>query len=1278
MAPETLKHKPTYDAKLDVFSFGCTIIHLVTEKFPTPSDQFVSCGLGNSFKKVAEVARRKEFIDMMVSNILLQQIVLQCLHDEPSSRPDISYVCAELTRHIKKLETESPDSAHRYKQDKLSLLQSFQSHINQLERNRKLIDELNQERDIKIDYITKKEDYINTLELKFEDTQKKLEKSEKTAFSLTRTNESLQNSLAQKDEESKLITETCQNQVDRLRKDLDVKQEEAKAADLKCTSLQNKVDDLQIKLKDEKLDLSLEKQKVLKLEGQLQSLSSLADQQKQELDMIKESSAKEKEQTLSSLLDHYNSELAIIKENLRKEKDSHGLQLSELETKLKMECDKAITEKCAEKEEIIGELRKKLEEKEYQLNEVVKSLQNCKSKDTQPPQVTNKVTDPGTKLHQWLLELQHVNETKHEQLQQQQLSYTKTFKLQDAKVSAVQAQMADLKKKSVKQKQQLEEKSYRLSTLESSLNELQESFSARGEKLKSLEGENGTLKKLLETNDRLQRNFEKVIKSKEDSLKQRDEELQLQKKEHADELNKLHTQYTREIEDLRKDNEMYKSQTGQGEVSMLLEEDTQYMSDLTKISEEKFKKQENEITNLLKEHEDFKRQIKHHEFNFKEKIQYIEQLEKKSFDMHSSQYYFSITWYPYMSLPLSRIRPSAVVIKEKVFITGGYHDIDPQDEDVTSYLDSFKDKTEVFCFHIGKCRCDSIVSPVVLGGVAGVNGQCVLVGGVEGNTLTGNVYGLCEEGSDEQWKKFSEPVPTPRIMPCVYCYSERWMIVCGGYACKKGSNLLEAVNVIEILDITKQEWHVLPDAQCPGVSTILCCTVAGENLYVVGNCKLFKCNTNKLITAVTKKSDDSVLLWSEIETQVETMNGGLHPFSIIDVNGQLMIIASVSGRKDDVTCVLMKDTTNTWRKMSEAVECQHCSAVVVAPTLELLLFGGSEKVSMDIATGISQKGILIPILSLYGKNIIKINCQLACVMCTLDIQPVQKGSKELVSQDTLPSVQGILLDNFPLFVFVVSNFFAGDALHDIPDIAYQPPAVSFTGPIHTKQFDHKGGTFQSPVHKVSIVVPPNAIDDGEKVTVYMGATTSGPFDLPEDCKLRSAVVWLGSESDVVLKRSIAVVVPHSAVFTIPQHHSMMRFLTCEDCEGPRYKFRYSQNQFEIDEEQGWMELTKFSMVAIAVSPDYSLDDEGIQCSYEEDVESDDGDEFHEALEDVQAISAPKIHRQRSSPREKQLEMPPARYLAILFWPRGQFYSLFRADIYYLQNIPTELYKVIWM
>ena len=244
----------------------------------------------------------------------------------------------------------------------------------------------------------------------------------------------------------------------------------------------------------------------------------------------------------------------------------------------------------------------------------------------------------------------------------------------------------------------------------------------------------------------------------------------------------------------------------------------------------------------------------------------------------------------------------------------------------------------------------------------------------------------------------------------------------------------------------------------------------------------------------------------------------------------------------------------------------------------------------------------------------------------------------------------------------------------------QPPAVSFTGPTLTKQFDHKGGTFQSPVHKVSIVVPPNAIDDGEKVTVHMGATTSGPFDLPKDCKLRSAVVWLGSESDVVLKRNIAVVVPHSAVFTSPQHHSMMRFLTCEDCKGPRYKFRYSPNHFDIDEEQGCIELNKHVMVAIAASPEYALDDEGIQCNSEEEMCGSD-DEYYEAPEGVESLGTPqtvtnhKLHHKKTSPKGKTLKMPPARYLAKLFWPRGQLPNCFRVDVYYLQNLPTEVFKV---
>ena len=213
---------------------------------------------------------------------------------------------------------------------------------------------------------------------------------------------------------------------------------------------------------------------------------------------------------------------------------------------------------------------------------------------------------------------------------------------------------------------------------------------------------------------------------------------------------------------------------------------------------------------------------------------------------------------------------------------------------------------------------------------------------------------------------------------------------------------------------------------------------------------------------------------------------------------------------------------------------------------------------------------------------------------------------------------------------------------------------------------------------MSIVVPPNAID-GEKVTVHMGATTSGPFDLPEDCNLRSAVVWLGSESDVVLKRSIAVVVPHSAVFTSPQHCSMMRFLTCEDSEGPRYKFKYSQNQFEIDEKQGWIEVNKlnFVMVAIVASSEGILEDK--ETIDEEHVSHD--NEFSKKVEFLgtpQAATSSISNHQGRSPKRKTVRLPSVQYIAKLFQPCSPLPSSFRIDVHCLQNLPTELHKVnLW-
>ena len=194
---------------------------------------------------------------------------------------------------------------------------------------------------------------------------------------------------------------------------------------------------------------------------------------------------------------------------------------------------------------------------------------------------------------------------------------------------------------------------------------------------------------------------------------------------------------------------------------------------------------ENERKRLARSEKSLKKQIKSKDAEIKEKNKQMESI-KLHLETYPSEHNFDVHWYPYISLSVRKIRPSVTMIKDRVYVASGYQSASPQGRKLEDYSQTLKDNSSVFCFNIAKCRCDTIASPVQLGALASVNGQFVLVSGADsvGNTLTGNVYVLCEEGSHDQWKKFSKPLPTPRILACACCYSNRWLIVCGGFACR--------------------------------------------------------------------------------------------------------------------------------------------------------------------------------------------------------------------------------------------------------------------------------------------------------------------------------------------------------------------------------------------------------------------------------------------------------------------------------------------------------------
>ena len=99
MPPEALVHDPVYNEKLDIFSFGCLILHTLTGQLPVPTDQFTpKPNNRESYVKVSEWERRVKFVEMLSKDNLIGLVPLakQCLSNDPLERPDMIEVVEKV------------------------------------------------------------------------------------------------------------------------------------------------------------------------------------------------------------------------------------------------------------------------------------------------------------------------------------------------------------------------------------------------------------------------------------------------------------------------------------------------------------------------------------------------------------------------------------------------------------------------------------------------------------------------------------------------------------------------------------------------------------------------------------------------------------------------------------------------------------------------------------------------------------------------------------------------------------------------------------------------------------------------------------------------------------------------------------------------------------------------------------------------------------------------------------------------------------------------------
>ena len=124
MPPEALRERPSYDAKLDCFSVGVMILHVLCGRWPYPSEPTqVHPRKRNKVIGLTEAKRRKKYFQQVRSDHPLVELIRGCLDNDPPQRPDAVRILGRLRQVI----SQSPPSCG----NKMELLNQTQTLRNE-------------------------------------------------------------------------------------------------------------------------------------------------------------------------------------------------------------------------------------------------------------------------------------------------------------------------------------------------------------------------------------------------------------------------------------------------------------------------------------------------------------------------------------------------------------------------------------------------------------------------------------------------------------------------------------------------------------------------------------------------------------------------------------------------------------------------------------------------------------------------------------------------------------------------------------------------------------------------------------------------------------------------------------------------------------------------------------------------------------------------------------------------------------------------------------------
>ena len=142
MPPEALMARPTYTSKIDSYSYGVMIIHVLCGRWPFPTDAFRPDPQNpDGLVPVSEVDRRAEYLQDISQTHPLVGLIRQCLSNFPKRRPEASEILHQITdvmsraplTHQSKMEMQTQIKSLTVQVEQLSTqTQSQQSQIESL------------------------------------------------------------------------------------------------------------------------------------------------------------------------------------------------------------------------------------------------------------------------------------------------------------------------------------------------------------------------------------------------------------------------------------------------------------------------------------------------------------------------------------------------------------------------------------------------------------------------------------------------------------------------------------------------------------------------------------------------------------------------------------------------------------------------------------------------------------------------------------------------------------------------------------------------------------------------------------------------------------------------------------------------------------------------------------------------------------------------------------------------------------------------------------------